>query len=356
MKKILTSVAIATLALSTIFVSCKKPDPNEGLVTDVTINAPATTTLNVYGTGNPQTLQLTAKVDHVNAPDISLVWESSNNNLATVNQEGLVTARNAGTVTISAFSNADESKFDEITLTITRGPHPTWGAISFKSTKEWTITKDGKTQIWSDVVMVERASDKAFESGTEFDFVVTIAKNEDFGNLFSFEAVFQLETAICTYPWRVPTRDEYRELDVLLGGTGTGQNPSPLELINAYINSWGATLNSAGNAYYWTATPNIQAGQTAATANMAFDVQIAFNEGGPGMVWVLAPHQPTQEEQVGAPNVFCKCPPEYFTASPSGPNGEWMCGTFSMNAGAQQITIPGGNVGRSSGRWVRCIR
>ena len=52
----------------------------------------------------------------------SVIWTSSNEKIATVSKNGLVSAHNNGTVTITATSTFDESIYDEYTVTVTNQP------------------------------------------------------------------------------------------------------------------------------------------------------------------------------------------------------------------------------------------
>ena len=64
------------------------------------------------------TLSLNAFVNPTDAVDKSVTWTSDNENVAIVSQDGVVTGIGAGTVVISAVSNADQSVFGEITLVV----------------------------------------------------------------------------------------------------------------------------------------------------------------------------------------------------------------------------------------------
>ncbi len=68
-----------------------------------------------------KTLQLTATVSPNTATDKTVVWESSNTAFATVSDDGLVTAIAVGSATITAKSNADNSKTATCTVTVNDG-------------------------------------------------------------------------------------------------------------------------------------------------------------------------------------------------------------------------------------------
>ena len=65
-----------------------------------------------------ETIQLTATISPANAPQ-GVDWVSSNDNFATVDPTGLVTAVAAGSVTITATSQTDGTKTDTATITVT---------------------------------------------------------------------------------------------------------------------------------------------------------------------------------------------------------------------------------------------
>jgi len=82
-------------------------------VTGVTLNKTTTSIIYVGGTE-----QLTPTVQPTNATNKSVTWSSSNNNIATVNSNGLVTAVAAGTAIITVRTN-DGNKTDNCFVTVT---------------------------------------------------------------------------------------------------------------------------------------------------------------------------------------------------------------------------------------------
>ena len=85
-------------------------DPYSVMSVTVTPN-----TLELYK-GN--TAALTAKVAPLTASPRTVTWNSSNTNVATVNENGIVTAVGAGTATIRATSTADSTKYGECVVTV----------------------------------------------------------------------------------------------------------------------------------------------------------------------------------------------------------------------------------------------
>ena len=68
-----------------------------------------------------KTIQLEATVAPDNATDKTVIWESDDTDKATVSNTGLVTAKAVGTATITAKSNADNTKTATFALTIVDG-------------------------------------------------------------------------------------------------------------------------------------------------------------------------------------------------------------------------------------------
>ncbi|MDR2907313.1 MAG: Ig-like domain-containing protein [Bacteroidales bacterium] len=396
MKKIFTPVAIAAVALSTIFVSCKDDKETNVAVESVALNATTVTTLNVYGVGAESTLQLGATILPANATDKDLIWESSNNNIASVSENGLITANNAGTVIISVFSNADESKFDEITLTVTRGDHPTYGQIDFLTADTVKIGD----QIWSDVVVVEKG---AVEDPSEFDggilakkegdewtvkadHKVAILKNPGYGDLFSWQAVNNLKSALCPYPWRTPTEEDFRQLDRSLGGTGwanaspDGNDPeqrrdeAPQELIDAYLNEWAATYGGlvsdgvlsaqgtpeGGSAMYWSSSEVVQANEPQ-PYNMGRSLTVTYGNV-TGMAFSKAEIQPTPEQVAATEGnlnslvASCGCPAGSFMLQErtEGEEKVYYCGYIGETI--TRLTHPYSNPGKNQGLMLRCVK
>ena len=91
MKKILTYTAIAVIAMATVLTSCKKDVRVSGVMLNKVEGA-----LTVGMTDT-----LVATVSPGDAENKMVVWTSSDDNLATVTQDGIVTAIADGRVTIT---------------------------------------------------------------------------------------------------------------------------------------------------------------------------------------------------------------------------------------------------------------
>ncbi len=312
---------------------------NPGAVTGVTVS-PASTSLAVG-----ETLQLTARVTPATATDKTVTWSSGNENYATVDADGLVTAIAPGAVLIRATTTdggktavcalqvATSTAVEEVqldrkslmltsigqteTLTATVLPEAannktvTWnsdypaiasvsndgtvtaispgkaiitvttdegqktetcnvlvritlnlGTAGFMSQATWTVGG----QIWSDEVTATGCQKEWFDSYDKDSnsYMSDCRSNGGYGDLFSWPAVVQYAQQLCPAPWRVPTANDFIDLDhELCGTTGSnGLDRTSAADLNKYINTWGAEYGgyciygSIGNqgrqAFYWT--------------------------------------------------------------------------------------------------------
>ena len=157
---------------------------------------------------------------------------------------------------------------------------PGWGSgplgASFVSTQEWTIAGTGgrPSQIWSDAVGAAACATRTtqFNGGGTNDWNAdcrNTAGNAAFdGHLFSWCAVMRFANELCPAPWRVPTREDFVNLDMNLGGTGNTRSGGATELeVDAWYAGpatiWGgarwtgnATNVMAGGSVYWSSTEN----------------------------------------------------------------------------------------------------
>ena len=98
-------------------------DGSKTAACEVTVNAPTKPVTNVTLNKSAMTLEvngsekLTATVEPSNATNQNVTWESSNNEVATVGQDGTVTAVKAGTATITV-TTADGNKTAECKVTV----------------------------------------------------------------------------------------------------------------------------------------------------------------------------------------------------------------------------------------------
>jgi uncharacterized protein (TIGR02145 family) len=139
------------------------------------------------------------------------------------------------------------------------------GKVSFMTSQTWTVGK----QTWSDVVIAENCQKTTF-NGIHEDgsFNADCRMNEGYGDLFSWCAIARFQNQLCPAPWRVPTVQDFIDLDIAMGGDGTNRNSPELATLiqNTYLNPdvWGGTrqggycrpdgtLDHRGNgSLYWS--------------------------------------------------------------------------------------------------------
>ena len=147
----------------------------EKLVESVTITTPETETLFING----ESLTLEAKVLPEDATDTRIVWSSSDEKVATVDEKGVVTPVGVGEVTIKATAKDDETKFAEQKLTVryTTIDEAKQAVIANGNAEEPTKTVDvtvaGVVQAtWYDGAIIEDASGSMWLYGRDLGLTV----------------------------------------------------------------------------------------------------------------------------------------------------------------------------------------
>jgi len=191
-------------------------------VTGVSLNR-TTVLLSIGGTAG--TLSLMPNVSPYDATNKAVTWMSTNPAVATVNN-GTVTAVGYGTATITV-TTQDGGKTASCVVTVPNLAE----TVSFATNQTWTVGN----QIWSDAVQMSYCSNKTTYEGVGVD----CRSNPGYkGDFFSWYAVDAYKDQLCPYPWRVPTRQDFIDLDIALGGEG---KVSYSEVhVQRYLNSWGA--------------------------------------------------------------------------------------------------------------------
>ncbi len=113
------------------------------------------------------------------------------------------------------------------------------GTITFKTDQTWKIGN----QEWSDVVMAtgcEKDDFKGMDNST-LNFCADCRQNPDYGILFSWQAVNQYDSVLCPDAWRVPTKEDFVNLNIALGGTKNVVRDSVLS--EKYLTDWGGTYS-----------------------------------------------------------------------------------------------------------------
>lgn len=91
-----------------------------------------------------ETVQLSATILPATATDPSIIWFSSDETVAAVDQNGVVTGVSAGTATITAASNSNPDRKGTCTVTVTENPALADGMITMKGS---TLVLDGTISV-----------------------------------------------------------------------------------------------------------------------------------------------------------------------------------------------------------------
>jgi len=133
---------------------------------------------------------------------------------------------------------------------------PGWGEslgfITVYTSERWTIEGNGISQVWSDAVSATNCQKVTFEGGSRGNFNADCRSNPDFpGDLFTWCAVVRFADQLCPYPWRVPTMQDFINLDIALGGSGnnrrvgTSDLATPEFVTSNYIYRWGGNFGGS---------------------------------------------------------------------------------------------------------------
>ena len=125
-------------------------NPASVAVSSVGLNSTSITLKNI------RNYKLTATVSPSNASKKTIIWTSSNSNVARVDANGNVTAVNAGTATITAKSNNGKTTTCKVTVI-----NPASVAVSSVGLKSSTTIVKGKTEKLTATVSPSNASNKA---------------------------------------------------------------------------------------------------------------------------------------------------------------------------------------------------
>jgi uncharacterized protein (TIGR02145 family) len=196
------------------------------------------------------TMTLTENLVPGNATNKSITWESSNTDVATV-ENGVVTAIATGQATISVIATGGSDVSDDCTVTVNEN---LMGTASFKTDNTWTVG----SQTWSDAVMATRCRKEEFDGGAygKGEYKIDCRSNEFpgddyndpqvYGDFFSWEAVNTQRSILCPEPWRTPTAQDFIDLDIALGGDGVN-NEMLSGRIQRYLAEWGGEFGG----YCW---------------------------------------------------------------------------------------------------------
>jgi len=279
-------------AVGTAEIAAVSGDGGHTAVSIVTVVIPVTgVTLNWHNTLVPieSTIQLSANIQPHNATNRNVTWSSSNTSVATVSSTGVVTGVSLGTTVITVTTqDGNHTATLEVTVVPPLLPSgcnenaPGWGeslgTVTFGSQGHNVVIEgNGIVQIWSGAVTATACQKTDFLDNTEdfergLGFNADCRSNPDFpGDLFSWCAVIRFADVLCPHPWRVPTEQDFIDLDVAMGGTGNGRR-GYVDFVNTnYIARWGGAfggiergmgmlLNQSFEGNYWSQTAEIHEG------------------------------------------------------------------------------------------------
>ena len=194
------------------------------------------------------TLTLTANVTPSNTTNKTVSWASNNTAVVTISN-GTVTAVGGGNATITVTTQDGSNKTAICVIKV-----QDWlDVVSFATSQEWVVPGTGgrPTQTWSDVVTATGSNKTAINKDIADGCTFPGHKS----HLYTFHAVRDYGSRLCPSPWRVPTRQDYIDLDLNFGGDGTERTGSAALtfLTDKYINQWG--IDFAGYVWAGQSTP-----------------------------------------------------------------------------------------------------
>ncbi|MCL2027758.1 MAG: fibrobacter succinogenes major paralogous domain-containing protein, partial [Bacteroidales bacterium] len=146
-----------------------------------------------------------------------------------------------------------------------------WGGAPNINTRARTISGNGIIQVWSDAVTTTGCN-KTGWSVSNVDADCRNSTNGSGVHYFSWCYVMRYQDDLCPSPWRVPTCQDFVNLDVALGGTGLGRSVDSDEngwtgtgtdqkYTGTAAGNWGgsrftAAMSGLSNAhsYYWSSS------------------------------------------------------------------------------------------------------
>ena len=262
------------IATSAVTVRTPPPPPEPDVSVTGVIVSPTTAELAIGGTR-----RLTATTLPSNATNQNVTWESSDNSIATVDNDGLVTAVAEGSATITVTTvDGGYTADSEITVTIPpplpmtgcNTATPGWGAgglgvISWGTigntnpqTGSTSVSRTGSvptaittspqaannTQVWTGAVFASACQKTTFAGGYtgSFNADCRSANTNLTGHFFSWCAVMRFADVLCPSPWRVPTADDFRVLHwILTNQTPPTPGSSVAMIANTYMGTAGGT-------------------------------------------------------------------------------------------------------------------
>ena len=171
----------------------------------------------------------------------------------------------------------------------------TWGNTTNTDVSEGAtviLGTDGRSdQLWSGAVFASACNKTAFNGGTTGNFTadcrqtyfsVTNRSTGQQGDLFSWCAVMRFGHLLCPEDWRVPTQQDFINLDLNIGGTGQNRSNVP-ESVARFVGSTGTAREPQISGIWqgtrwtgWTTSPSTNQGSVYWSSNEASAIN-AFN-------------------------------------------------------------------------------
>ena len=156
---------------------------------------------------------------------------------------------------------------------------PGWGSsigiVSFATDQIWTVG----SQTWSDAVTATACNKINFGGGNfrKRNFNADCRSNPDYsGDLFSWCAVVRFQNELCPPPWRIPTRQDFIDLEIAINSLMRWQRTYVKGVDSDWGEEYGGNSTMTGKlenqkllAYYWS--------QTEISTKYAYSLHIEYN-------------------------------------------------------------------------------
>ncbi len=155
-------------------------------------------------------------------------WSTSNSSRATVSG-GVVTGKSPGAATITYTVTTNEctaGAAKAITVPVPGCSDNDYelGTAGFSSTTTWIVG----SQTWSAPATASACQKSNYNGGTAAPYKADCRTISGYaGNLFSWCMIMNNADRLCPSPWRVPTKDDFVNLDKALGGSGINRSYDP---------------------------------------------------------------------------------------------------------------------------------
>jgi hypothetical protein len=122
------------------------------------------------------------------------------------------------------------------------------------STQTWTFGN----QTWSDAIQIPGCNKETFEKSSTDPQCCSYTHEGKTYYYYNWPYVKQHADLLCPLPWRVPTKDDFVELNdntnantlIAAWGYGGGANGSSMNYVSSNALYWPSTENSSNYAYY----------------------------------------------------------------------------------------------------------